>query len=97
MKKIEDGIHEVLRCYFENLKINAVHVREDRDQDGDPILWVDVVFEGTLKESDARRIPGAARRIRPVLEENDADLFPLLSFVSKVDYDRGRGRRASPT
>jgi hypothetical protein len=29
----------------------------------------------------------AVRRLRPALEEIDIDLFPLLSFVSKVDYE----------
>jgi hypothetical protein len=85
----------VLDKYFKNLNIKAVYVAPELDQDGDEILRVDVVFEGKLKADDARRVPGAARQIRPVLEENDADLFPLLSFVSKLDYDRGRGRRAT--
>lgn len=75
--------------------INSAIIAAAGGNVGDEILRVDVVFEGTLKEADARLAAGAARHIRPVLEENDADLFPLLSFVSKLDYDRGRGRRAS--
>jgi hypothetical protein len=94
-KKIEARITAMLRKYFENIKIIATHIAQDYDRDGEEILRVDVVFEGTLKGEDARRAAGVARQIRPVLEENDADLFPLLSFVSKLDYDRGRGRRAS--
>jgi hypothetical protein len=94
-KKIETRITATLRKYFENIKIIATHVTPDFDRDGEEILRIQVVFEGTLKEADARLVPGVARHIRPVLEENDADLFPLLSFVSKLDYDRGRGKRAS--
>jgi hypothetical protein len=94
-KLLQDGIREVLSQYFENLTITAVHVAPELDRDGEEILRVDVVFEGSLKGADARRAAGAARHIRPVLEKNDADLFPFLSFVSKVDYDRGRGRRAT--
>jgi hypothetical protein len=95
MQKIQNGIARVLRGYFENLKIRGVHVKEDVDQDGDEILRVLIVFEGDLEGNDVRRAVGAASRIRPVLEAYDADLFPLLSFVSKLDYDRGRARRAA--
>jgi hypothetical protein len=75
----------MLSLYFANIKIDAVYVTTDCDRDGDEILRVVVVLEGTLKGEDARRAAGAARQIRPALEENDADLFPVLSFVSKLD------------
>jgi len=94
-KQIETRITETLRQYFENISIIATHVTQDFDRDGEEILRVEVVFEGDLKESDARRVAGAARHLRPVLEAADADLYPLLSFVSKVDYDRGHATRAS--
>jgi hypothetical protein len=93
-KQIERLITETLRRYFENIEIIAVHVAQDLDQDGEEMLRVDVVFEGDLKESDARRVAGAERHLRPILEEHDADLYPLLSFVSKVDYEREHARRA---
>lgn len=74
---------------FHNVQIFKVNVAHDVDRDGDEILRVEVVFEGDLKGQD---VASAARRLLPTLEEHDADLFPLLSFVSKVDYDRGRAR-----
>jgi hypothetical protein len=94
-KRIESRIGETLSHYFEGLRIVAVHVAQDLDQDGEEILLIDVVFEGDLNESDARRAAATARHLRPVLEENDADLYPLVSFVSKVDYERGHERRAT--
>jgi hypothetical protein len=94
-KQVEARITETLRHYFENIRIVAAHVAQDLDQDGEEILLVEVVFEGDLKESDARRVAGAARHLRPVLEKSDADLFPLLSFVSKADYEREHGRSAA--
>lgn len=74
---------------FANIEILRVDVTQDSDRDGDEILRIEVVFEGDLKGPD---VASAARRLRPALEEIDADMFPLLSFVSKVDYDRGRKR-----
>jgi hypothetical protein len=94
LKRIEESVTKTLSRYFENIKIIAAHVAEDVDQDGEEILRIDVVFEGDLKKADARRVAGAARQLRPILEEFDPDLYPLLSFVSKVDYDRGHERRA---
>jgi len=78
---------------FENIEIITVNVARDVGRDGGEILRIEVVFEGTLKGDDARQVAGAARRLRPVLQEEiDTDLYPLLSFVSKVDYDRGHRR-----
>ena len=88
-------IVDALSRDFENIKIIDVHLSRDLDRDGEEILRIEVIFEGKLKDKDIRRIAGAARRLRPVLlEEIDTDLYPLLSFVSKVDYDRGHRRGA---
>jgi hypothetical protein len=80
---------------FENIEIITVNVARDVGRDGGEILRIEVVFEGTMKGQDARQVAGAARRLRPILQEEvDTDLYPLLSFVSKVDYDRGHRRSA---
>jgi len=90
--RIASVVTKKLSRDFENIKIIDVNVARDVDRDGDEILRIEVVFEGTLKGSD---VASAARRLRPALaEETDEDLFPLLSFVSKVDYDRGRRSEA---
>ena len=66
-------------------------VAPDRDREGDNILRIIVVFDGALKDADVLSVAGAARRLRPALDKIDTDLYPLLSFVAKVDYDRGHG------
>jgi hypothetical protein len=93
--RVASVVGETLSSDFENIDIIAVHVTEDLDRDGQEILRIEVIFDGDLKGEDALRVAGAARRLRPVLEDIDTDLYPLLSFVSKVDYDRGRRRSAS--
>ena len=92
--KVARVVAKTLSSDFENIEIITVNVAEDLDRDGQEILRIEVVFEGDLKGNDALRVASAARRLRPVLEEIDADLYPLLSFVSKVDYDRGHRRSA---
>jgi hypothetical protein len=89
LDKISKIVAETLSRHFDDIDIDTVNVHRDSDRDGDGLLRIEVVFEGKLKGTD---VAGAARHLRPALEEIDADLYPLLSFVSKVDYDRGRAR-----
>lgn len=72
-----------LRADFENIKILDVKVSRDEDTDGDEILRIDVIFEGSLK--DARKFSGAVRHIRPKLHEIGEEAFPLFSFISEGD------------
>lgn len=91
-ERIGHVVAERLRRRFENITIIEVKVSPDIDRDGEDILRIEVVFEGELKGHDVKQVAGAARHLRPALKEIDADLFPLLSFVSRVDYGRGRLR-----
>jgi len=90
--KFADTVAEILGRDFENIKILKVNVTPDQDRDGHDILRIQVVFGGDLKGTDARHVARAARRLRPALDEIDVDVYPLLSFVSKLDYEGGRGR-----
>jgi hypothetical protein len=92
--RVADIVADVLGRDFERIKILKVNVAPGQDPDGNDILRIQIVFEGALKGADARHAAGAVRRLRPALEEIDVDMFPLLSFVSKLDYERGRGREA---
>ena len=88
LERLEATIADTLKRDFETINIVGVHITPDVDHDGDEILRIEVVFDGKLKDHDTRIAAGAARRLRPELEKIDPDLFPLLSFVSKIDYDR---------
>lgn len=93
-EKIAATVSETLGKLFKNIEIVDVFVRPDHDRDGDEILRIEVIFKGVLKEADGKHVAGAARALRPVLEDEIDDLYPLLSFVSKVDYDRGHKSEA---
>lgn len=94
--KLESAISRELGKLFENIKIENVIVSPDTDRDGNDMLRVEIVFSGSLRGKDARNVAGATRQIMPTIDElmDDDDLYPLLSFVSKVDYER-RGKSAS--
>jgi hypothetical protein len=85
--KVAETVAEVLGPDFESIKIAKVNVSPGTDPDGNDLLRIEIVFDGTLKRADARHMASAVRRLRPALEEIDIDLFPLLSFFSKFDYE----------
>ncbi len=89
-RRIAQLVADTLSKRFADIQIVKVDVEPDFDRDGDDILRIRVVFNGSLKDSDASLVMGATRAIRPKIEnEIENDLFPLLSFVSQVDYNRG--------
>jgi hypothetical protein len=85
MAKIERVVTETIARDFDNVRIVNVRVYEDVDSGDDEVLRIDVVFEGTPKDIDARKLSGMVRRIRPKLIELGEFAFPLFSFISKAD------------
>ena len=88
--KLSRAIAHELGKLFGNITIEEVNVTPDVDHDGADMLRVEIVFSGKLRASDAKNVAGAARKIMPTIDElvDDDDLYTLLSFVSRVDYDR---------
>ena len=86
MEQVADVVAKVLCDKFVSIKIIDVKASRDLNRDGDDILQITIVFDGKLKSADAKLVAGAARHIRPELHKINADLFPLVSFVSKLDY-----------
>lgn len=85
-KKIAAVVKDTLSATFDNVKILKVTVIADMDDED--VLNIEVVFEGTPKDLDARKVTGAVRQVRPKLTEMGEGAFPLLSFISKGDAGR---------
>ena len=91
MKKIAKLVRDTLAADFEDFRVLDVRVREETDSDGAELLRVDVLFEGTPKNSDVKKLSGAVRNVRPkLLAEFDVKAFPLFSFISKGDVGAER-------
>lgn len=70
----------------EGTRIRSVSVSEDKDEQGDGILLVRVVYDGG--RLDPKRLAGLIRHIRSKLHgKASEDRFPLLSFVSQADAE----------
>jgi hypothetical protein len=89
--KIAKVVRDTLALDFEAARILDVRVREDFDFDGSEILRVDVLFEGTPKDLDAKKVSGTVRLVRPkLMKEANERAFPLFSFISKGDVGAER-------
>ena len=87
---IKKAVTDTLSGQFKKVRILDVRIHEDVDFDMGEVLRIHVIFEGTPKDLDARKLSGAIRHLRPKLEEINEFAFPLLSFISKADADRNR-------
>lgn len=87
-------VRESLAPDFNKVKIIEVIVHDEVDSDGEAVLRVDVIFEGTPKDVDALKLTGAVRHVRPRLREMNEEAFPLFSFISKGDWGAERRKSA---
>lgn len=85
LARIAEVVNEALENDFDNVKILDVRVHDEEDYDGDEFLRIEVVFEGTRKGLDTRKLSGAVRHVRPKLSAIGEEAFPLFSFISKGD------------
>ncbi len=83
--ELERAIENVVRNEFSDAAIEAVHVSPGHDDDGDPILWVTVVFKST-SAFDAKKAKGLTRHLFPVLKDARESWFPIVSFRSLEDH-----------
>ena len=78
---------ETISGHFDNIRILKIDLVKDVDSDGDKILRINVVFGGSPKDLDVSKLTGTVRRLRPKLDEIHESALPLLSFISKADYE----------
>jgi hypothetical protein len=60
-------VSETFSHLFSHVRICEVRVREDTDFDGGDILRIDVIYDGTVKDLDGKKLAGFIRHLRPGL------------------------------
>ena len=90
VEEISAIVTETLSEDFDNIEILKVNVTRDTDFDGEDVLKIQVIFNGTLKDTDAGKLSGAIRHVRPKLSEIGEKAFPLLSFISSSEKGLGK-------
>lgn len=81
-RELERIVRSVLEEIFGNDRIGDVYVASAYDEDGDEILRVTVVFDGTEEQFDARKASSVVRHMRPRLATIGEQAFPIISYVS---------------
>ena len=69
-----------------DLRITDIKIEEDTDADGDSVLRVVVVYDAANK-FNASKLSGLLRSLRPALGEHGEARFPVMSFVSRKDFE----------
>jgi hypothetical protein len=80
---IEAIIRSGLDSQLPSLGQRGVRAQLAKDEDGAPILLVDVVVGPDT--TDTQALLSAVRKIRPLLLAQDIEEFPVFSFVSLDD------------
>ena len=81
-QQLERIIRSVLEEIFGDDRIEDVYVASAYDEDGDEILRITVVFDGTEEQFDARKASSVVRHMRPRLATIGEQAFPIISYVS---------------
>jgi hypothetical protein len=86
MAKAENIIKKVLEQEFKNVEIISIELREASEFEDNDNFYVTVVFKsnGPL---DSKTATGFVRHLRPKLHEIKEDRFPVVSFVSRDDWE----------
>ena len=90
-EKIARLIKDDLESYNKGFTIDPVIVKDDFDFYGDPILFVQIIFdgEGLL---DSKWNIGLGCRLLPHLEEMGIDVPLIDTFIGKAGWDRRQER-----
>jgi hypothetical protein len=91
-EEIANVVRGALDDTFDNMRIINVKVAKEVDSDDNEILRIFVIFEGTPKRGDFKKLSGVVRLTRPKLAEIGEKAFPIFSFVSKGEI----GARLAP-
>jgi hypothetical protein len=91
-RKFEQTIEAVVKQRLPGVAIEAVESVPALDHDGDPVIWVTVIYDPEVKKPPVDRMLGMARHIQSALKGKYSDSFPILSYMSKADAE-ARDRR----
>ncbi len=84
---LQTAVDDVIRERFPNIDIVRVDVSEGEDHDGEPAVFVRVVFQGDPGRFDPGALAEVIRHLRSRLREIDETRFPYTRFVAKDELD----------
>ena len=88
LAEIKEVVKRTLAPEFGNVRILDVRVRRDVDADGDDVLLIDMILDGSPLDIDVHKRLGAVGLIRPKLGEIGETTFPVLSLIALSDIGK---------
>ena len=89
LSKVGDIVARALAKRFspEEFIFDPIVVKPDFDQDGDEILWIQIVFDGDQDNLDPSWTVRMFEFIDPELEELGITAYPITSFIEKSEWE----------
>jgi hypothetical protein len=87
---VKQAASETFSQLFSHVRVCDVRVREDTAFYGDDILRIDVIYDGTVKDLDGKKLAGFIGLLRPRMKQIHEPALPLLSFISRADFYRNK-------
>lgn len=84
---VRTAVEKTVRARMVEEFIVRVDVKPGEDFEGDPVIFVSVVFEGEVESLDFERLSGLTRHLRSKLPDIGEDRFPHTRFVSKSEFE----------
>ena len=71
----------------EEFTFDPIIVKPDLDEDGDEILWIQIIFDGDQNNLDPGWTTGIVGRIYPELEAIPVTAYPMPTFIEKSEWE----------
>ncbi len=83
---IDESLKTIVQKRLKLVKVVELESERVKDHDGDPILYIMVVYEAKNDRLDPKKVLGLTRSLRQPLREIDSELYPVFSFLTEEEF-----------
>ena len=89
-QQVREITEAAFKSHFGDVKLLGVNVRRGFDYDDDPVVAVNVIYDGKVEQLSGAGIVGIRSEIVTKVwrEVEDSPGFPLVHFIAKSDLGR---------
>ena len=89
LDKVRDIVARALAKRFtpEEFTFDPIIVKPEIDEDGDEILWIQIIFDGDQDNLDPGWTVRMFEFIDPELEKLGITAYPMTSFIEKSEWE----------
>jgi hypothetical protein len=88
VNKIRDLLWPIVERELGGPRIVALNIRPELDRDGDPVLFITVVFDDRKKDIRPKSIAGMVRKVRPTMLKAGETSFPVFTYVGRSELGK---------